>query len=97
MGIGFEDIEFGVADFAPGFEGEARFGDREPLYGDGAAVFQSGVADVARVATAEFRELARDPLRVGVSLTDFEEDVLAGAGCSEAEVFFYDEVFGFGA
>ena len=79
MGIGFEDIEFGVADFAPGFEGEARLGDREPLYGDGAAVFQAGVTDVARVAAAEFGEFARDPLGVGVSLADFEEDVLAGA------------------
>jgi len=97
VGVGFEDIEFGVTDFAPSLEGEARLGDREPLHGDGTAIFQSGVADVARVATAKFGELARDPLGVGVSLADFEEDVLAGARCGEAEVFFYDEVFGLGA
>jgi hypothetical protein len=49
------------------------------------------------VTAAEFGELARDPLGVGVSLADFEEYVLAGARCGEAEVFFDDEVFGFGA
>ncbi len=97
MGFGFEDIEFGVADFAPSLEGEARLRDRKRLHGDGATIFQAGVADVARVAAAEFGELADDPLSVGVSLADFQQYVLARARRGEAEVFLYDEVFGFGA
>ena len=97
VGVGFEDVEFGVADFAPGLQGELRLRDREPLDGDRAAVFQAGVTDVAGVTAAEFRELARYPLGVGVSLADFEQHVLAGAGGCEAEVLFDDEVLGFGA
>jgi len=49
--VRFEHLEFRIADRGPA-DGGARVRHREPLDGDGAAILQSGVTDLARPATA---------------------------------------------
>lgn len=60
---------------------------------NGPAILEAGVTDIAGMATTDLGELAHHPLRVGVSLTDLEQDVLPRARGTEAEIFFDDEVF----
>src|SRR6185437_2641536 len=74
-----EDLVFAAGDPQPVLRGEPRLRYSEPLRRHRPAILRARIAHIPRRAATGARQLAGDPMGIGVALANSEEHVLAGA------------------